>query len=482
MTTATLFDVASVPRQVIATVVLLLAQDGALSLDDPAGARLPRLPGWAEGTHLEHLLHRTGGVPDCTALLTARGHALSGGTTQDDALNTLTSLERPPAPPGSGFACSDSDCVLLAPVGPGLATSPTTETPVPSSGGAGATLARWKTPRRGVDVHGTIHVVSRAERLPPAATEDDLHAVVRDESALRPGVDVLAGNLGLDTGELRRLPNGSLPVYADEHLVLKLFPPVHAAAAPVEAGVLTAVAGRLPVPTPVVRAAGAHDGWRYVLMDRLAGVDLSSVWKDLPRDERRRLAARAGALSRALHQIAPPTIEDWWPQDWPAFLADQRATAVERHHRWGLPQPWLSQVDAFLDQVPLTTRPEVLLHTEVMPANLLATQGASGRWFLSGLCDFEPAMRGSHEYELVAVAVFMAEGDPAVLREGLIAYGFETEQLDDDLSRRLLAWTLLHRFGNAAAFFDLLPAPPRPTLEALATSWFSTASASDRAG
>ncbi|NAZ85155.1 phosphotransferase family protein [Kineococcus indalonis] len=314
--------------------------------------------------------------------------------------------------------------------------------------------------------------MGRAQRLPPAATRDAARAVAGDEPALRPGVDALCAVLGLDAERVRRLPNGSLPVYADEHLVLKLFPPPHAAAAHVEAGVLRAVAGELPVPTPAVRAEGLHDGWRYVLMDRLPGVDLSSVWAQLGRRQRRRLAAQAGALCAALHRTTPPPLQDWWPRDWPAFVAAQRAGAHRRHHRWGLAQPWLGLVEDFLDRTTLPTEPQVLLHTEVMPANLLAVPDASGRWSLSGLCDFEPAVRGSCEYDLVAIAVFMAAGDPTVLREALIAHGYDAAQLDEDLSRRLLAWTLLHRFGDAAAFFDLLPAPPTPTMPALARSWF----------
>ena len=314
--------------------------------------------------------------------------------------------------------------------------------------------------------------MTRPERLPALTTEDALHAVVRDESALRPGVDALARSLGLPTARLRRLPNGSLPVYADDHLVLKLFPPVHAAAASVEAAALRAVTGRLPVPTPAVHADGIHDGWRYVLMDRLPGHDLSSVWRDLTRGDRRRLAAQAGALSRALHRVSPPTVEDWWPQDWAGFVDGQRVTARQRHQRWGLPQPWSEQIDDFLDRTPLLPGPEVLLHTEVMPANLLAAPDADGRWSLSGVCDFEPAMRGHHEYELVAIAVFMAEGDPTVLREALTAYGYDATRLDEDLSRRLLAWTLLHRFGDVSAYFAFLPRPPAPTLPALALAWF----------
>jgi hygromycin-B 7''-O-kinase len=47
----------------------------------------------------------------------------------------------------------------------------------------------------------------------------------------------------------------------------------------VEAELLAALAGQLPVPTPHVHAAGEHDGWGYVLMSRLPGVPLDTVWE-----------------------------------------------------------------------------------------------------------------------------------------------------------------------------------------------------------
>jgi hygromycin-B 7''-O-kinase len=45
-----------------------------------------------------------------------------------------------------------------------------------------------------------------------------------------------------------------------------------------------------------------------------------------------------------------------------------------------------------------------------MSQHLLVTQTASG-WRLSGLIDFEPAMRGDREYEFAAIGVFVAEAD-----------------------------------------------------------------------
>lgn len=104
--------------------------------------------------------------------------------------------------------------------------------------------------------------------------------------------------------------------------------------------------------------------------------------------------------------------------------------------------------------------------------NLLAARDDNGRWSLSGSCDVEPAVCGTHEHDLVAIAIFVAAGDPATLRAALLAYGYETAQLDDDLSRRLLAWTLVHAFGNVAAVLHPLPAPHAVTSPALSDSGF----------
>jgi hygromycin-B 7''-O-kinase len=87
----------------------------------------------------------------------------------------------------------------------------------------------------------------------------------------------------------------------------------------------------------------------------------------------------------------------------------------------------------------------VLLHTEVMREHLLVSEGPGGAWRLTGLIDFEPAMRGEREYEFVGVGVFVAEGDARFLAGTLASYGYDRDQLGPDLRRRLLAWGILHR-------------------------------------
>jgi hygromycin-B 7''-O-kinase len=86
--------------------------------------------------------------------------------------------------------------------------------------------------------------------------------------------------------------------------------------------------------------------------------------------------------------------------------------------------------------------------------------------------DFEPAMRGAREYEFAAVGLFVSRGDTAFLRRLLRAYGYRPHQLDDALARRLLAYALLHRYSDLRWYLEQLPAPPVPTLDALAANWW----------
>lgn len=300
---------------------------------------------------------------------------------------------------------------------------------------------------------------------PDADDEEDFDAVARDEVALGAGVRALCEALGV-RAEPARYPGGSLPVYALDDLVLKLFPPVHVEEMPVESGVLAAVHGRLPVPTPGVHAAGTFERWGYVLMDRMPGVPLAACWSGLGPAERDSIAAQLGEAIAALHAVPVPAIEDWWPQDWAEFVADQVSGCAGRHRGLGLAPEWVAQIPDFLAGVPLGGERPVLLHTEILDEHLLVADGR-----LSGLIDFEPAMRGAPEYDFVAPAVFLADGDARFYGRMLRAYGIEP---DRELRRRLTAWTLLHYYSNMHAYLKRLPAPAEPTFAALADRWFAT--------
>jgi hypothetical protein len=63
----------------------------------------------------------------------------------------------------------------------------------------------------------------------------------------------------------------------------------------------------------------------------------------------------------------------------------------------------------------------------------------------------------------------VSRGDPRLLGRLLAAYGRSFAP------RELLAYTLLHRHSNLPECLAQLPAPPEPTLDCLALTWFGTA-------
>jgi hygromycin-B 7''-O-kinase len=287
--------------------------------------------------------------------------------------------------------------------------------------------------------------------LPAVRTDEEWRAVVWDEQVIRPAAEDLAGRLGLAGAGLRRYPDGSRPVYAaGDRRVLKLYPTVSGPDGVTEARVLEYLDGKLPVAT------------------QLPGTGLAAAWPAISRAHQERAVSEAGELLAALHGLDPePLGAVVGPADWAAFLAGQCATAALRQREVELPEVWLSQVEGFLESVPLAPgRERVLLHTEVIREHLLVNPGTGT---LSGLLDFETAMTGDRAYEFAAAGLFVPRGDPRLLSRLLTGYGRGFDP------RELLAYTLLHRHSNLPQCLAQLPAPPESTLDSLALTWFGIA-------
>ncbi|MEV5976000.1 aminoglycoside 3'-phosphotransferase/choline kinase family protein [Streptomyces sp. NPDC052114] len=306
--------------------------------------------------------------------------------------------------------------------------------------------------------------------LPEVYTDEEWDRVLPDEAVMRPGVEDLCGRLGLAGAPLSRYAEGSQPVYAvgGTH-VLKLFPGICAEDGVAEARVLAHVEGRLPVPTPRLHDAGTYvNGWRYVLMSRLPGEGLATAWPRIPRADRERIVTDAAEALAALHALDPGPLADvLGPGDWGAFVDRQRAGAVEKQRGHGLAEGWLEQIPGFLDSAgppAVQDHRPALLHTEFMRQHLIVDPDDA--WRLTGLFDFEPAMIGDRAYDFVGVGLFVTRGEPGLLARFMKAYGRTYDP------RRLLAYTLLHVYSKLPWYLSELPAPPEPTLDALAETWF----------
>lgn len=111
VTPSTNFRLASVTKQFTAAAILLLAQDGKLSLDDPVRKWLPTLPASDDAITLRHLLTHASGLIDYEDLMapdaTAQVHDI-------DVLHMLEREDRLYFAPGTGYRYSNGGYALLA--------------------------------------------------------------------------------------------------------------------------------------------------------------------------------------------------------------------------------------------------------------------------------------------------------------------------------------------------------------------------------
>ncbi|MEF9977770.1 MAG: serine hydrolase domain-containing protein [Thermomonas sp.] len=108
---ATNYRLASVSKQFTAAAILLLAQDGTLSIDDRARRWLPSLPAAADAITLRHLLTHTSGLLDYEGLM---AEPYSGQIHDAGVLALLEREDRLLSAPGSAYRYSNSGYALLA--------------------------------------------------------------------------------------------------------------------------------------------------------------------------------------------------------------------------------------------------------------------------------------------------------------------------------------------------------------------------------
>jgi D-alanyl-D-alanine carboxypeptidase len=109
VTSETVFEIGSVTKQITAGAIMLLVEDGKVSLDEKVSAYIPNTPaGWQDVT-VRHLLNHTSGIPSYTVL---GGFGLSLRMTRDDFVGKFTDLPLD-FEPGTRYAYNNSGYNLL---------------------------------------------------------------------------------------------------------------------------------------------------------------------------------------------------------------------------------------------------------------------------------------------------------------------------------------------------------------------------------
>jgi CubicO group peptidase (beta-lactamase class C family) len=110
----TRFYIASISKQFTAMSIVLLEQDGRLSLNDPIQKWVPEVPSFGPTITLNHLLHHTSGLRDYFTLLAVSGWPADGPLNEQQFLALVGRQKSLNFSPGEEFLYSNTGYVLLS--------------------------------------------------------------------------------------------------------------------------------------------------------------------------------------------------------------------------------------------------------------------------------------------------------------------------------------------------------------------------------
>ncbi len=113
-TTETVTEAGSISKQFVAASILILEQQGKLSLNDDVRKYLPQLPDYGATITLENLLHHTSGLREWSNLAAITGWPrTTKAYRNEDVLNMLCHQEKLNNVPGTEYIYSNSNYILL---------------------------------------------------------------------------------------------------------------------------------------------------------------------------------------------------------------------------------------------------------------------------------------------------------------------------------------------------------------------------------
>jgi CubicO group peptidase (beta-lactamase class C family) len=111
---SSIFHVASISKEFTAMSVVMLAQQGKLSLDDDVRKYVPEVPDFGEHITIRHLIHHTSGLRDQWSLLDLAGWREDDVITEADILNLVSRQKALNFKPGAEYLYSNTGYTLLA--------------------------------------------------------------------------------------------------------------------------------------------------------------------------------------------------------------------------------------------------------------------------------------------------------------------------------------------------------------------------------
>lgn len=313
--------------------------------------------------------------------------------------------------------------------------------------------------------------------LPAIDDWSDWSAIFVDEARWRPAIEALWAiepALATDTGMTRvetvraGYPGTCAVFILNEVVVIKFFPPMVAGDFIRERAVYRLLGNSLPE-LPSLLAAGVwrdRSHWPFLVTSLCPGLAWRDARATVPAPHRLAMARALGERVRRVHDAPLPAGQVWPPVDaWLRLVAGRLPAASAALHNSGvLPATVAAAGEALLRETPWFDGRPCLLHADLTEDHVLVMEQA-GRYSLSGLIDWADAEVGDPVYEWVALFFGFCGRDTRLFSAFMDGYA-PAGGRSLPPRRRLLAYTLLHRFG-LPIIADALPEETRRQLTGL---------------
>ena len=266
----------------------------------------------------------------------------------------------------------------------------------------------------------------------------------------------------LGQGKWSRLPEGANALFEFEQgYIVKIVPPnwLHQGEKEIAVDALFKQSkSDFLLSRPDIISSGEHNGWLYILMSKLPGTCLASLWPELPMVNKMHIMEQLGTFMRSLREI-PSTDSEVLSVEWHKYLHDLEENCLQRHKRNKLSTELYSQVLPFVERhlADFPDADSMFVHMDLHPGNLMVEQ-KQGKWHLTGVLDFGDALFCQGPWlEMLTPICFMVQGDSNLFKALLTSYGLIEIRELNKLQNAMMAMALIREASNINYVMQQVP-------------------------
>ncbi len=280
-------------------------------------------------------------------------------------------------------------------------------------------------------------------------SKEDLKKYRKDLNFLSPIIHSILQKENIFSYTVKLFENGvSIVIDISNNQILKIFPLLFKENFEAELNGLEILNQHKIKMVPNLYFFGEIENYYYIIVSKMTGITLQSVWNKIDLGNKISLINSIGEFIKSIHSIPLNNVLSA-KKNWDIFLEKQIKGCSNYHAQQGVPDFFLTQIDEFISHnLPICSEKYCFISGDIHYWNVLVEE-YNGQFKISGFIDYGDSFYGEPEYDFLAPAYFMARGKDAFLLKNLfLSYGYQEKELNKELSHRMLAFQLIHRFSK----------------------------------